>query len=75
MTALTLRAIAAFVFVIFLVAGDAGVRSHDLLGHRLCMASVTLNFLMAAVELELCASVMSEVPNLPVASVVAIFAL
>jgi len=73
-TAFTLRAVAALVFVVFLVAGDAGVRSHDLPGHRLCMAIVTRDSLMAAVELELCAGVMIEVPNLPVASVVAIFA-
>jgi hypothetical protein len=74
-TAFTLRAVATLVLVVFLVAGNACVRGHDLLGHRLCMAIVTPNSRMAAVELELCAGVMIEVPNLPVTSVVAIFAL
>lgn len=75
MTAFTLRTVAALVLVVFLVAGDTGVWSHDLPGHRLCMAIVTRDSLMAAIELELCAGVMIEVPNLPVSSVVAIFAL
>lgn len=74
-TAFTLRTVAALVLVVFLVAGDTGVWSHDLPGHRLCMAIVTRDSLMAAIELELCAGVMIEVPNLPVSSVVAIFAL
>ena len=74
-TAFTLRTVAALVLVVFLVAGDTGVWSHDLPGHRLCMAIVTRDSLMAAIELELCAGVMIEVPNFPVSSVVAIFAL
>lgn len=62
-------------FVVFLMAGDTAVGRDDFLGHRLCMACVTPDSLMAAVELELRAGVMIEVPNLPVSRVVAIPAL
>lgn len=74
MTALTLMAVAAFMLVVLFMAGDAGVRGHDLLGHRLAMAIVTPDSLMAAVELEFRAGVMIEVPNLPIARIVAVFA-
>ena len=74
MAAVALRAITSLVLVVFLMTGDAGGRCHDLLGHRCGMAAVTGDSLMAAVELELCPSVVIEIPNLPIAGIVAFLA-
>ena len=75
MTALTLGAIAPFMLVVFLVTVDAGIGCKDFLAHRQLMAIIASNSLMAAVELETSAGVVIEIPNLPIAGVVAIFAL
>lgn len=75
MTTFALRTEAAFVFIVFLMAGDAGIRSHNLPGHRLRVAKLTSNSFMAAVELELGADVMIEIPDLPVTGIVAFLAL
>ncbi|HXH86608.1 MAG TPA: hypothetical protein VNI35_07260, partial [Nitrospira sp.] len=75
MAPLTLGTEAAPVFVILLMTSDTGGRGFHLLVHTLAVTGVAIEAFMASVQLELGAPIVVEVPDLPVACVMAITAL
>lgn len=75
MASVTLCAEAAFVFVVFLVTADTSHRRDDLLVHALSVACQTVESFVAAVQFEAGASVVGEVPELPVSNAMAFLAL
>jgi hypothetical protein len=66
MTPVTLQAETSFMLVILLVAIDTDGRCFDLLVHVCTVAGVTIEPLMAAVELESSPRIVIEVPEFPV---------
>ena len=74
MAALALRAESAAVFIVFPVARHAGRRDDDAFVHRRGVAVIASQPFVCTVHLEFRASVMIEVPNLPIPGVMAIFA-
>ncbi len=75
MAPLTLGTEAAPVFVILLMTSDTGGRGFHLLVHTLAVAGVAIEPFMASVQLELGSRIVIEIPDLPVACVMAITAL
>lgn len=62
-------------FVIFLVTTDASGRGRYLLVHPFGMAGITIQPFMPAIQLELGPGIVIEVPDFPIADVVAVPAL
>jgi len=73
MTALTLRAKRASVFIVFLMARRTSRRDDDVLVHRCCVAIIAPQSFVLSVKLEFCACVVIEVPNLPISKIVAVY--
>lgn len=75
MAPVTLRAETSFVFVVLLVTTDTSHRRDDLLVHAVRVTCQTIESFVAAVQLEVCTSVVGEVPELPVPDAMAFLAL
>lgn len=75
MAPVTLRAETSFMFVVLLVTTDARHRGQDFFVHTLSVACQTVESLVAAVQFEAGASVVGEVPELPVSNAMAFLAL
>ena len=75
MTALALWAETSVMLVILLVTTHTGGRWCDLLVHALCVAGITIEPFVSAIEFEAGARVVIEVPEFPVSYAVAVLAL
>jgi len=75
MAPLTLWAETAFVFVILPMTADTGGRGFHIPVHTLTVAGVAIEPFMTSFQLKLGARIVIEVPDLPVACVVAVMAL
>lgn len=62
MALVALRAEAALMFVVFLVAAAAGIRGDKLPLHRLVMAVIAFDLLVPAIQLEFGSRIVIEVP-------------
>ena len=62
-------------FVIFLVTTDASGRGRHLLVHPFGVAGITIHPFMPAIQLELGSGIVIEVPDFPIADIVAVLAL
>ena len=62
MTAAALRPESCFVLIVLLMATHAAVRRHDDLAHRFHVTTVTVEFLVSAIQLEGSLGIVIELP-------------
>ena len=65
MAAIALRSEGTAMYIIIVMASDAGARHNHAVAHRLLVARIAIQFFVSTVQLETGASVVIEIPYFP----------